>query len=168
MPKKLSKTLWILVAILALIHFAGPNAHAQNITITFSSDPSGISLAGSGTSSASMAFGNIQAYGGAVPAGVTKTLNGTTSWNLSTPLDLLVTLSGLTSANYMLTAQLGSPDPANTWKLGGVTLSSAAPGTITASGSYSTTTPYTLGLTIPFSASAGTISNNINFIVTAN
>ena len=64
---------------------------------------------GSGTSSSTIAFGSVRAYGGAVPTGVTKSINGT-SWTLSTPIDVRVTKTRLgSSANYAMTAQLQTP-----------------------------------------------------------
>jgi hypothetical protein len=164
----MTKKLWMIVGTMALLHLAALRAHAQTVTITFNSDPGGISLAGTGTSSASLALGNVQAFGGSVPTGVTKTLNGTTNWTLSTPLDVLVTKSAFLSANYTLTAQLQISDPNVTWTLGGVALSSASAGTVTLSGSYDINSAYTLALTIPFSAPAATFNNTIDFIAIAN
>jgi hypothetical protein len=164
----MSKKLWMLVGAMALLHLAAQGAHAQTVTIIFSSDPGGISLAGTGTPSASLTFGNIQVFGGSVPTGVTKTVNGTTNWTLSTPLDVLVTKSAFTSTSYTLTAQLQTFDPTNTWTLGGLPLSSASAATITLTGSYGINSAYSLALTIPFSAPAGTFSNTINFIAIAN
>src|SRR6266849_10633251 len=69
---------------------------------------------GSGTNSASMSFGSMQAFGGTVPSGVTKTTTGS-SWTISTPFDVKVTCTNLTlpcnlaiSTSYVLTAQLQS------------------------------------------------------------
>jgi hypothetical protein len=156
--------------VLALALLYVPSASAASLTLTFSSDPSGISLGGSGTSSSTMAFGSVRAYGGVVPAGVTKSINGTTSWTLSTPIDVLVTKSGMgnNSANYTMTAQLQTSSLTYTWKLGAATLTSASPATIAATGVYGSNTAYTFSLTIPFSASAGSVNNTLDIIVTAN
>jgi hypothetical protein len=156
-------------AVLTLAFFSARPAHAASLTLTFSTDPSGITLGGSGTAAATISFGTVHAYGGTVPAGVTKTVNGTTNWTLSTPIDVKVTKTGLgTSANYTMTAQLKTSGLTYTWKLGSATLSSAAPSTITAAGVYSSKTAYTFSLTIPFTAAAGTVSNTLDIIVTAN
>jgi len=166
---KMPKHFWILALVLTLALLSVQSASAASLTLTFSSDPSGISLGGSGTSSSTMAFGSVHAYGGVVPAGVTKSVNGTTSWTLSTPIDVLVTKTGLgNSANYTMTAQLQTSGLTYTWALGPATLTSAFPATVTAGGVYGSTTPYTFSLTIPFSASAGTVSNTLDIIVTAN
>jgi hypothetical protein len=74
----------------------------------------------------------------------------------------------LTSSNYTLTAQLQSTDNINTWKIGSSTLTSASPLTLTGTGTYNAVTAYTLSLMIPFSESAGTISNTVNFVIIAN
>ena len=162
------KKFWMPTAALALILIPGKCLNAQTLTITFSTATSGITLSGSGTSSATLGFGNVQALGGTVPSGVTKSLNGAINWSLSTPVDVLVTKSGVTSASYALTAQLQSVDSTHTWNFGSATLNSSSPATVTLAGSYATATPYTLTLTIPFSASAGSISNSLDFIATAN
>lgn len=140
---------------------------ASSVSLTFATDPSGITLGGTGTSAATIAFGAVQAYGGTVPANVTKTVNGTTNWTLSTPFDVVVQVANQTSSNYTLTAQLNTADANNTWKIGATTITSASAATLTATGAYGTTS-YTLGLTIPFAEAAGSISNTLNFVATAN
>jgi hypothetical protein len=148
--------------------FGQPACAQASLTLTFSSDASGISLGGSGTAHSTIAFGSVRAYGGVVPTGVTKSINGTTNWKLSTPIDVLVTKSGLTSANYTMTAQLQTSDLTLTWKLGAATVTNASPATVTATGVYASKTAYTFSLTIPFSASARTVNNTINIVVTSN
>jgi hypothetical protein len=139
----------------------------SSMSLTFSTDASGITLGGSGTSAATIAFGSVQAFGGSVPSGVTRTVNGSTNWKLSTPFDVAVLIANQTSANYTLTAQLQSSDAVNTWQLNSTTITSASAATLTSTGTYGTTV-YTLNLTIPFSEAAGAISNTINFVATAN
>jgi hypothetical protein len=149
---------------------------ACSLTLTLQSDASGIVLGGSGTSSASMSFGTMQAFSGSVPSGVTKSV-GSSNWKISTPFDVKVTCENLTtllpctlvmSASYTLTAQLQSSDSTNTWQVGSSTLSSSSASTLTASGTYSQATAYSFALTIPFVEPSGTISNSINFVATAN
>ena len=139
----------------------------SSVSLTFVSDPAGITLGGTGTSAATIAFGSVQAFGGVVPANVTKTVNGVINWTLSTPFDVVVQVANQTSSNYTLTAQLNAADATNTWKIGASTITSASAATLTGTGAYGTTA-YTLGLTIPFSEAAGAISNTINFVATAN
>jgi hypothetical protein len=139
---------------------------SASVSLTFVTDASGIALGSSGTSAASIAFGAVQAYGGSVPAGVTKTVNGTTNWSLSTPFDVVVNVANQTSSDYTLTAGLQSADATNTWALGATNLSTT-PVTLTSTGAYGSTA-YTFKLTIPFSAAAGAISNTVNFTATAN
>lgn len=137
-----------------------------SVSMTFVSDGAGIALGGSGTSAATVAFGSVQAYGGTVPAGVTKAVNGVTNWSLSTPVDVVVEVANQTSTNYTLSAGLQTADATNTWQLGATSLTTT-PATLTASGAYGSTA-YTFKLTIPFSAAAAAISNTINFTATAN
>jgi hypothetical protein len=138
-----------------------------SMNMVFSTDASGITLGGSGTSTATIAFGSVQAFGGTVPTGVTRTVNALTDWKLSTPFDVLVEVANQTSTNYTLTAQLQSSDSTNTWQLGSTTITSASAATLTSTGTYGTTV-YTLNLTIPFTEAAGAISNTLNFVATAN
>ncbi|MFY9559842.1 MAG: hypothetical protein WAQ52_06385 [Terriglobales bacterium] len=140
---------------------------ASSMSVIFSTDASGITLGGSGTSAATIPFGSVQAYGGSVPGGVTKTVNAPTNWTLSTPFDVTVQVANQTSANYTLTAQLQAVDGTNTWKLGATTITGGSAATLTSTGTYGLT-PYTLNLTIPFSEAAGAISNTLNFVATAN
>src|SRR5260370_24111209 len=77
------------LVLIALFFWSRPASAQVTLIIAFVSDPSGITLSGSGTSSASLSFGTVQAFGGTVPSGVTKSVAGN-SWTLSTPFDVLV------------------------------------------------------------------------------
>jgi hypothetical protein len=174
------KKLFSIVVLVACAALVGVPASATNATgtvavtattvasvsLTFVTDGAGITLGGSGTSAATIAFGSVQAYGGSVPANVTKAVNGTTNWSLSTPFDVVVQVANQTSSNYTLTAALQAADATNTWALGATNLSTT-PATLTSTGAYGSTA-YTFHLTIPFSEAAGAISNTINFTATAN
>jgi hypothetical protein len=165
---KIPKHFWTIAMLLTFALLSVESASAASLTLTFSSDASGISLGGSGTANSTISFGSVHAYGGAVPAGVTKSV-GATTWTLSTPIDVKVTKAGLgTSVNYTMTAQLQSSGLAYTWKLGSATLTSAFPATVTAAGVYGSNTAYTFSLTIPFSAAAGAVNNTLDILVTAN
>jgi hypothetical protein len=137
-----------------------------SVSLTFVTDGAGIALGGSGTSAATIAFGSVQAYGGSVPANVTKTVNGTTNWSLATPFDVVVEVANQTSTTYTLLGSIQTTDATNSWFLGATTLSTT-PATLTSTGAYGSTA-YTFKLTIPFSAAAGAISNTVNFTATAN
>ena len=140
---------------------------ASSLNMIFQTDASGLALTGTGTSAVTAAFGTMSAYGGTVPTGVNRVLNGTTSWTISTPFDVIVTIANQTSSNYTLTAQLQTSDAVNTWKINTTTVTSASAATLTATGNYGNTA-YTLALTIPFTEAATTISNTLNFVATAN
>ena len=137
-----------------------------SVSLTFVTDGAGIALGGSGTSAATIAFGSVEAYGGSVPANVTKTVNGTTNWSLATPFDVVVEVANQTSTTYTLLGSIQTTDATNSWFLGATTLSTT-PATLTSTGAYGSTA-YTFKLTIPFSAAAGAISNTVNFTATAN
>ena len=133
-----------------------------SINLTFVTDANGMAVTGTATSTASLPFGNVSMYSGSLPANVTKTI-GATSFDLSTPFDVRVDLANSASTTYTLTATLAAADSINTWSLGAIDISAAAPHALTAAGEFGTAVPYTLKLTVPASATAGSISNTINF-----
>lgn len=141
-----------------------------SINLLIASDASGLALAsGSGTNAATLALGSIAAYGTAT-TGVTRTVNGTTSFTVSTPVDVNVTKVNSASANYKLTAQLSSADAVNTWTVAGTTINNTTATQITAAGTYAATgSAQAIALTVPQTTASGTvISNTINFVATAN
>jgi hypothetical protein len=149
--------------------FWSNSASAQvTLVMQINSDPSGIALSGSGTSSTSMLFGTVRAFGGTVPSGVTKIV-GASTWSLNTLLDVRITKGILDtlSTSYTLTAKLLAADALNVWRFNSVVLSTAS-GTITSTGVYSSNPAYSFSLTIPFSEAAGAISNTVQLTATAN
>ena len=148
-----------------------------SINLVFNSDGSGKALtSGAGTSTATLDFGTVSAYGstcsttGVLSGGVTCTL-GSGNFTVSTPFDVQVSKANSASTNYTLTAQLGTTDNANTWKVAGATVVSGSAATITSTGSYGSNASNTLALTIPTTGTGstpGTISNTLNFTATAN
>ena len=141
----------------------GVSATVQgSINLTFVTDASGLAVTGTTTSTASLPFGNVSMYSGTVPTNVTKAVHAT-SFDLSTPFDVRVDLANSASTTYTLTATLAAADSINTWSLGAIDISAAASHALTAAGEFGTAVPYTLKLTVPASATAGSISNTINF-----
>lgn len=140
-----------------------------SIKLVFNSDAAGVPLSsGAGTNVATLAFGNVSAFG-AIAANITRTVIAGTSFTVSTPVDVLVTKANSASANYKLTAQLGAADAVNTWQVGGVTVTSAAAANITLTGAYAANVPEAVAITVPFATANGTvISNTINYTATAN
>jgi hypothetical protein len=141
----------------------------SSINLVFNSDPSGVTLSsGGGTNAATLAFGNVSAYG-PVAANVTRSIVGGNSFSVSTPVDVLVSKANSSSANYTLKAQLGSADATNTWQVAGNTITNAAATTITATGAYGSNAANAIAITVPFTTASGTnISNTINFTATSN
>jgi hypothetical protein len=138
----------------------------SSISMVFNSNASGVALGNAGTNAATLAFGNISAYG-AVAANVTRSVAGG-NLTVSTPFDVRVDKSNTASPAYTLTAQLAAADALNTWALGATTITSGAPASIGAANGYAANITYTLGLTVPLASAAGVISNTINFAATAN
>ena len=140
----------------------------SSISLTFITDTNGVALTGSGTNAATLAFGNVSQFSSPPPK-ITETI-GATSFTVSTPFDVAVAKSNVTSANYALTAEVQTADSVNTWMIDTfpLTIVPAAATSLTVTGVYDTSVMHTLYLTIPFSAGATVISNSINFVATAN
>jgi hypothetical protein len=139
-----------------------------SINLVFNSDAAGVALSsGAGTNAATLAFGNVSAFG-ALSAGVVRTTTATT-FTVSSAVDVLVSKTNSASPNYTLNAQLGAADATNTWQVGGVTVTNAAAATITATGTYAANSNFPVAITVPFTTASGTvISNTINYTATAN
>jgi hypothetical protein len=142
----------------------------SSINLVFNSDVAGVALSsGAGTNAATLAFGNVSAFGALGSPNITRSVVAGTSFTVSTPVDVLVSKANSTSANYTLKAQLGVADPTNTWAVAGNTITSAAATTITATGTYGSNAPNAIAITVPFTTASGTaISNTINFTATSN
>lgn len=139
-----------------------------SIQLVFNSDAAGVALSsGAGTNAATLAFGNVSAFG-AVAAGVVRT-TAANSFTVSSAVDVLVSKTNSASANYTLKAQLGAADAVNNWTVGGVAVTSAAAATVTATGAYASNSNFPVAITVPFTTASGTlISNTINYTATAN
>ena len=138
----------------------------SSISMVFNTDTNGVTLGNAGTNAATLSFGTISAYG-TPAANVTQSV-GASSFTVSTPFDVLVSMANSTSANYTLKAQLNAADAVNSWALNTKPITNASQQTLTSTGSYGSASAYTLALTVPFSSSAPSISNTINFAATAN
>jgi hypothetical protein len=142
---------------------------AASIKLVFNTDASGVTLGGTGTNAATLAFGTVSAYGAIANPNITRTVIAGTSFTVSSPFDVNVVKANSSSANYTLTAQLASADATDTWVVGGVTVTNASAASITATGAYTTNVPFVLALTVPNSVADTTvIGNTINFTATAN
>lgn len=134
-----------------------------NLTI----ESAGGTTSGLGTAAATSDLGNISKYGSA-PTGFTLA-RGASDWTLTSAVGVKVDMANLTSSNYTLTAQLGSPAATGvTWKLNGSTLSDSAAATLTPTGTYGSTGSYSWNIVVADSAPAGAIDNAINFTATSN
>jgi hypothetical protein len=138
------------------------------IQLVFNSDASGLALSsGAGTNAATLAFGNVSAFG-ALPAGIVRSTTATT-FTVSSAVDVQVAKTNSASANYTLKAQLGAADAVNNWSVGGIAVTNAAQATLTATGAYAANSNFPVAITVPFTTASGTvISNTINYSATAN
>jgi hypothetical protein len=142
-----------------------------SISLTFNSDPSGVALSAEDSAAATLALGHVKAFGYVPGTGITQVVapgSGATSFSVATPFDVLVMKANTASSNYTLTAALNSADTVNTWSIDSNTVVSGTPQSITSTGAYGTAASHTLKVVIPFSASAGAVTNVINFVATAN
>lgn len=139
-----------------------------SINLVFNSDASGLALSsGAGTNAATLAFGNVSAFG-PISGGIVRSTTATT-FTVSSAVDVLVTKTNSASANYSLTAQLGSAPAGNTWTVGGVGVTNTSATPITATGTYAANSNFPVAITVPFATPSGTlISNSINYVATAN
>jgi hypothetical protein len=141
-----------------------------SISLVFNTDTAGgVPLtSGNGNSIASLAFGNVSAFGTLASTKITRTV-GATTFTVSTPVDVFVSKFNSNSANYTLTAQLVTADAVNTWSVGGVAVSNTAAATVTTTGTYANNNPFAVAITIPFATPSGTsISNQITYTATSN
>ncbi len=140
-----------------------------SISLVFNTDTAGgVPLSANGQSTATLAFGNVSAFG-PLTANVSRTVNsGANTFTVSTPVDVFVSKFNSTSATYKLTAQLGTADTINNWSVGGVAVGTTA-ATITTTGAYATNNALAVAITIPFATPNGTtITNTINYTATSN
>jgi hypothetical protein len=146
----------------------------NGITLVFDSDPGGVTLGNNGSSSASLNFGTISAFG-PLAAGVTRPTVLPATYTVRTLFDAQVIEGGLTSANYTLTANLAAAAPTGfSYAIDAVTLTTAAR-TIQVNGAYNTDVQHSLSLTVSTAApgsggpAVGTpLTATINFTATAN
>ncbi|MFP5235035.1 MAG: hypothetical protein ACLGSD_03965 [Acidobacteriota bacterium] len=186
-----------MVAMAAAALFTAGTAHAQtasatlNVSATVTSSlqmvidtaTGGPTLTNSGTTNATLPFGNISAYGSYTGTGVTLVASSDTSHGtctgtnpcfvVSAPVQVVVNEFNSSSSKFTLSAQLGTADNTNFWAVG--TESSAINSTsptnvVTAGGKYgSTGNVETVYLGVPTATASSTIiSNSIDFVVTAN
>ncbi|HZU29585.1 MAG TPA: hypothetical protein VFB79_00625 [Candidatus Angelobacter sp.] len=139
-----------------------------SIQLVFNSDAAGLALSsGNGTNAATLAFGNVSAFG-TIATGITRSTTAT-NFTVSSPVDVLVSKTNSASANYTLKAQLGTADATNTWSVGGVAVTSGTQATVTGTGTYGSNSNFPVAITVPFTTASGTnISNTINYVATAN
>lgn len=125
--------------------------HKNGIALVFDTDPAGVALGASGTSAATLDFGNISAFGPLSP-NVTRPSVTAASFTVRTVFDVQVIQGGLTSTSYTLRAQLGSTLPVGfTFLVDGVTLVNG-PSSIQTNGAYNVDAPHNLDLRVSTAA----------------
>lgn len=144
------------------------------IALVFDSDPAGVVLGNSGSSTASLNFGTVSAFG-SLSAGVTRPTVLAGSYTVRTLFDVNVTAGGGNSLNYTLSANLAAVAATGfSYAVDAVTLTTTAQ-SIQTNGNYGTDVQHSMNLTISTAAPGaggpvvGTpISATINFLATAN
>jgi hypothetical protein len=108
----------------------------------------------------------VSAYETISTPGVSRTVSAS-DFTVSSPFGVKVVKANSSSANYTLSAALGSADATNTWKINSTTLSTSSQ-SLGASYSYGSAVSHTVYLTVPFTASTGAVSKVLNFTAVAN
>jgi hypothetical protein len=152
----------------------GTLVNKNGISLVFDSNAAGVALGNTGTSAATVGFGNISAFG-ALSTGVTRPSVTAGNYTVQTIFDVNVIEGGLASTGYTLTASLAAAAPTGfSYKIDAVMLTTAAQ-TITATGTYNTDTAHNLGLIVSTAPPGGggpavntPITTTINFTATAN
>jgi hypothetical protein len=139
---------------------------ASSISMTFETDGSGVTLTGAGSSSATLGFGTVSAYGTIATANVSRTVDGT-AYTVSTPFGVKVVQANSSSTTYTLQAALASSDATNTWTLNSTALSTSSQ-SLGTTYAYGSAVSHTMKLTVPFTASTGALSRVVDFTATAN
>lgn len=142
-----------------------------SIVLSFHQHTSGgITLnSGDGTAVAGASLSTVSMYGttDGIVAGTNFVKSSQSDgFTLTGPFDVQVDKANITSGGYTLTAQLASSDNSQ-WTLGGTPLTSGSPATVVTEGTYAVRTPLTLAVKFPSSMNAGSVSNTINFVATA-
>lgn len=150
---------------LGLVFFPAPVC-ALLISMSFESVPGSVPLTGSGTTNGTLNFGRVSAFE-ALGAGVSRSV-GASNYTISTQFGVRGThlLGGILSPNYTLQARLRNPH-ALTWRVDGVTMSTAA-ATVATSQPYGATVPHTLAFVLPFSQAAGGVTTVLEVTAIAN
>lgn len=149
----------------------------SSLALSFNSVSGGPSVTGSGSNAATLPLGNIVAYG-TEPSGVTLVSSSSslavcgTCFVVSAPLSVAVKQADGSSANFTLTAELGTADTQNYWAAGtqSTQLSATTAQTVSSAGAYGATgNTVTVYLGVPnTTVTTPSISNTINFVATAN
>lgn len=170
-----------LIGMLALPAFSQAAQSSNTATLTVTGEVVGtltltVDGAGAGTFTlpgvaAQTDVGAMSKYGAAPTNGFVRTVNGTTSWTLSSNIGVRVEKANLTSDTYILNARLTTAPPAGVvWALGTSSpLTAAATATpVTSTGVYGGSQPYAWSITIADSELAATVNNTVEFTAVSN
>ncbi len=142
---------------------------ASSLSVTLNTGNS--TLSGSGTDTATLNAGTLQRYGGSSSFNGFTRSTGAGTYTYSSPgaFSVQVDKANSSSANYSLTAALGSSAATGTvWTLSGNTLSTGTTA-LTTTGTYGAPLPLDLSIQVSNTATAaGSIGNTISFTATAN
>jgi hypothetical protein len=136
------------------------------LSVTFTTHSGGLTVTGSGSNAASLAFGTFSSFSpNGTTGGVTKT-TGSGTFSLAATVDIQVDVANSSSEAYTLAATLATPVTANTWLIGATDVSDGASHDLAGDQPYGTAVPYVVKLTVANSATAGSIANSISFVAT--
>lgn len=157
---------WSLVVGLILLPAPLQAQLVSAISITFTSVPGSVPLAGAGTDTAALNFGNVSAFR-PLGSGMTRAV-GASSYTMSTNFGVRTTkdLLGLISPNYTLRARLQTAQTL-TWRVNGTTMTTTD-AIIGTSQPYGTSVSHSLSFVVPFLHAAGPVTTVLEVTAIAN
>jgi hypothetical protein len=147
-----------------------------SITLVFNNNPSVGStgfcpLTSSGTNAVGLDLGSASFTGGSTLACVAFSHVGGAHYQVASSFDVLVSKANTTSPNYRLSAQISTPPPSAdvAWLLSNQTLTTAMTAlTADTANAYGTAKTKTLQVQVKNNVAAGTLSETVTFLATAN
>jgi hypothetical protein len=149
---------WLRLAVVLSL-LTAPAPVFGGIGITLWSVAGGRPLTGSGGKDVSIAFGDVSAFE-PLASGTGRSV-GPTSFTISTNFGVRVVKVDGTSTSYTLRARLQNSHPL-AWTVNGVSMTTTLANVALLQG-YGVTVPHTIGFTVPFSRSPGSINSPLPY-----
>lgn len=138
----------------------------SSMTLVFSTAPAGVALGGNNTNAATLAFGNVSAYGTIATPNVTRSVNAA-DFTVSSPVLVVANKSNIANPTFRMQARVDVADT-TVVTFGGVALTAVDQDITTAGAWGAAGNSETVMLTIPFTTAAGGINKVISVTATPN